>query len=190
MATEQAPVAGRGGDASNRQFWSLVARNRFLILAALLFTPLLSFILASLVTPVYEGTATVSIEKKPTPVPNLLDPTRFDKVDVAAEIELLGSRTMAEATVDSLALHVRVTRPFELLNGGSILAPPRPVSRAQMFSAVVAPREARSGQYNLRRHRDSTFVVTDRESGQRVAVLKVGVPAALGYAWIGGNGSG
>ena len=180
MATEQAPVAGRSGEASNRQFWSLVARNRFLILAALVFTPVLSFIMASLVTPVYEGTATVSIEKKPTPVPNLLDPTRFDKVDVAAEVELLGSRTMAEATVDSLALHVKVTRPFEVLAGGSLLAPPRPVSRSQMFSALVAPREARSGQYSLHRRKDGTVAVTDRESGKQVAVLSVGVPAALG----------
>ena len=180
MSTELAPIAGRSGDTSNRQFWSLVARNRFLILAALLFTPLLSFILASLVTPVYEGTATVSIEKKPMPVPNILDPTRFDKVDVAAEIELLGSRTMAEATVDSLALQVKVTRPFEFLHDGSVLAPPRPVSRSQMFSAVVAPREARPGQYTMRHKRDSTVVVTEREGGKVVAVLKVGVPAALG----------
>ena len=180
MSTEQAQPTGRSGDASNRQFWSLIARNRFLILAALVFTPLLSFILASLVTPVYEGTATVSIEKKQAPVPAFLDPNRLDKVDVAAEIELLGSRTMAEATVDSLALHVRVTRPFELLRGGALLAPPRPVSRDQMFTALIAPREARPGQFRLRRQRDGSVAVADRTTGTQVAVLKAGQPAAVG----------
>ena len=180
MATEQAPAAARSGEASNRQFWSLIARNRFLILAALLFTPLLSWVLASLVTPVYEGTATVSIEKKQAPVPSLIDPNRLDKVDVAAEIELLGSRTMAEATADSLALHVRVTRPFEVLRGGAILSPPRPVPRARMFTAVIAPRDARPAQYRMTRGKRDTVIVTDRESGKPVAKLTAGQPAALG----------
>ena len=180
MSTELAPVAGRGGDASNRQFWSLVARNRFLILAALVFTPLLSYVMASLVTPVYEGTATVSIEKKAAPVSAIIDPNRLDKVDVAAEIELLASRTLAEATVDSLALHVRVTRPFAFLRGGALLSPPRPVSRAQMFSVLIAARDARPAQFHMRRQADATVLVTDRTSGKPVARLKAGEPAAVG----------
>ena len=182
MSTDQTPVnAATNAEATNRQFWSLVARNRFLILAALIITPLLSGIAASLVTPVYEGTATVSIEKKVTPVPSLIDGgLRNDKVDVAAEIELLGSRSMAEATVDSLSLHVTAMLPFRLFSDGRVLAPPRPVSRPKLFSVLIAPRTAQPGSYRMEPEKGGTVRVVNRADSKLVARLTPGQPGAIG----------
>ena len=183
MATElNQPAAVPAGEATNRQFWSLIARNRFLILAALVVTPVLSYGLASLVTPVYEGTATVSIEKKAAPVLTLADAASLNdhKVDIAAEIELLGSRTMAEATADSLALHVTVTRPFQFFRDGQVLSPPRPVTRTSMFSVLIAPRTAQPAHYRMRIRNDGRFRITDRQSGKEIAIVGVGEPVAVG----------
>ncbi len=182
MGTSLQPVnAVATAEASNRQFWSLVARNRFLIVAALVITPLLSGIAASLVTPVYEGTASVIIEKKQTPVPSILEGTlASDKVDIAQEIELLASRSMAEATVDSLSLHVTATHPFRLFAGGSLLSPPRPVPRYLLFKVLLAPRQARAAAYRLEPQSGGDVVVIDRASGNRIARLAPGQPGAIG----------
>ena len=183
MATEMSqPAPPPVGEATNRQFWSLIARNRFLILAALVVTPVLSYGLASLVTPVYEGTATVSIEKKAAPVLTLADAAGLadHKVDIAAEIELLASRTMAEATADSLALHVTVTRPFQFFRDGQLLSPPRPVSRAGMFSVLIAPRTAQPAHYRMRVQNDGRFRITDRETGKQLAIVGVGEAVVVG----------
>ena len=182
MGTSLQPVnAVATTEVSNRQFWSLVARNRFLIVAALLITPILSGIAASLVTPVFEGTATVSIEKKATPVPSLIDGALQDnKVDVAAEIELLGSRSMAEATVDSLSLHVTAMHPFRFFANGSVLSPPRPVPRQNLFKVLIAPRRARPAAYRLEPQKGGDVKVFDRATGNLVARLAPGQPGAIG----------
>ena len=182
MGTELTPApTAASAEATNRQFWSLVTRNRFLILAALLITPLLSGIAASLVTPVYEGTATVSIEKKTTPMPSLIDGgLRNDKVDVAAEIELLASRSMAEATVDSLSLHVTAMHPFRFFAGGQVLSPPRPIPRERLFSALIASRTAQPAGYRLEPQRDRTVKVVERIGDKLVARLTPGQPGAIG----------
>ena len=176
-----APAAA-SAEASNRQFWSLVSRNRFLIVAALVITPLLSWIAASLVTPVYEGIATVAIEKKQTPVPSIIDGSLLnEKVDVAAEIELLASRSMAEATADSLSLHVAATRPFRFFFEGHVLSPPRPVPREQLFKVLIAPRTARGGAYRLEKVGSTGDVrVVERLGGKLVARLSPGQTGAIG----------
>jgi tyrosine-protein kinase Etk/Wzc len=174
------PSAAHAAEASNRQFWSLVSRNRFLIIAALVITPVLSGLAASLVTPVYEGTATVAIEKKPTPVPSLAEGGLVsDKVDVAAEIELLGSRTMAEATADSLALHVVLTHKFRLFSDGHLISPPHPVSRTLVFGGLLAPRTARPGAWRMVPAPGGGYVVRDRATDSVVARLAPGQTGAI-----------
>lgn len=169
-------------ELSNRQLWNLLSRNRFILAACTAATPLLSYGLALLVTPVFQANSSLSIEKQKTAVSALADVKGFgaSDLDINAEMELLGSRSLAEATADTLALHVLVRTRFEFGSERGLFSPPRPLSRSEVFAAVSAPRDIEPAQLTFREEKRGTFSVFELATGRLVGRARVGEPVTVG----------
>jgi polysaccharide biosynthesis transport protein len=117
-------------------------------------------------TPQYEASASVRIED-PEAEPRLEHlpiSTSPTPTELPTELEVLGSRALAEAIVDSLGLQVQLQAPVGL-------------ARRRVFSLVRTSREAPPTEYRLERQPDGQFRVRDRESG---VVLGQMAPGARG----------
>jgi capsular exopolysaccharide synthesis family protein len=175
----EATVIGAGTEAQDfslRQIWGTLTRNRLLVAVCLMVTPILSGALALLVTPVYEATLSVRIDEKRSGLPVLeaLNQLSDQGGELNTEMEVLRSRSLAEATVDSLALQVSATTPLNIFGGRFGPSRTRPRSRDEFLSQVTASRTTPSARYVLRRRPDSRYDVIDRASDKRVGLATPG----------------
>jgi polysaccharide biosynthesis transport protein len=169
-------------DFSARYVWSVVNRNRFLVLACLFVTPIISGALAILVTPVYQATLSLRIDEKKSGLPVLeaLSALSDEGGELNTEMEMLRSRTLAEGTTDSLSLQVSARTPLSFFGGRFHLSAPRPRSRDEFLSHVHAPRRTPQAHYELTRQADGLYTVVDRDTEKRIGIATPGKAFAAG----------
>ena len=123
---------------SVRDLWRTVVRHRWMVAAITMLVAGLAVVYTRSQPPQYVGAATMRIDD-PRNGPRLLSDFpiagRMGQT-IETEMLVLGSRQIAEAVVDTLALQVRVVEPT--------------VARSQLFSQVQAPRAAVAGEYVLK----------------------------------------
>jgi polysaccharide biosynthesis transport protein len=172
-------AAPSGPDRQTVQLWSLLVRNRLLVAAATVITPVLAYLVSGFVTPVYESSASLAVEKQKLAMPSLSDGAmQGEKLDVAAEMELLSSRSLAERAADSLALHVQVWQPVQWWTGGRLVTLPRTVSHDEVFTTIRVQRNAPTTTYVVEAAGDSLRITTEGQSASVSAV--VGTPVVIG----------
>jgi capsular exopolysaccharide synthesis family protein len=166
---------------SLRYLWSVIVRNRSLVLGCLLVTPAVSLILAFLITPVYESAASIRIDEKKSGIPVLeaLTSLTDQGSQLSTEMEMLRSRVLAEETVDSLALQVSVTTPFHLF-GTLYIAAPRREPRSEILSQVKASRGAGPTRYRLVRQDSERYAVTEGSTAKPIRLILAGETISLG----------
>ena len=157
--------ARRDDEIDPREAWAVVRRNRGIIVAAVAVCVALGAAYTAVATPKYQAIASVRIDEKQSPLQRL---EMFEGMDngseVSTEMEVLRSRTLAEAVVDSLQLRVRLERPRRTL-------------RSAMFDRLRVIDGAPSGTYALDRTAPGRFVLTDRRTGARLGDVAVGTVA-------------
>lgn len=139
-APEQAPL---------RDLRNFVLRNRWLLLAIPLFAVVAAAAFVFTASPIYEADATIRIDDRQSSIAvleALQSLTGGSKIET--EMEVLGSRTLAQEVVDSLGLQVQLLRPAE------------PV-RSRLLTVVQGGRAAEDRRYTFKRRSDGRFDVTD-----------------------------
>src|SRR5690606_12298940 len=164
------PQAHGEEDVDLQQILNLLSARRRLILAIMVLSLGAGALYAFKATPIYEATTSVRIdeEKSNLPVLDILK-TLSSGSQVETEMQVLRSRTVAEAVVDTLALQVEVVSP-------------KRVPRSRVLARVEASRATAEANYRLRREGEARFTVVDASTGQRLGTFAVGEPIALGGA--------
>jgi tyrosine-protein kinase Etk/Wzc len=157
------------------QLWDVVARNRYFIIGGFLIALVAAALFAWLGTPVYESATSLRIDENKTGVPVLeaLAILSDKGNELSTEMQMLRSRTLAESTVDSLALQAVATTPLHLI-GLTIQPIQRVIPRSDVLSFVRVPRTA--GNIHLRLNQLTSFEydVIDRETGKHLASVPAG----------------
>jgi len=150
-----------------RDVWNLLVRNWLVILFCVLLFGGAAAAYTYYTVPVYESTATIRIEEERSELP-VLDvlQTLSTGSEVETEMEVVRSRTLAEAVVDSLALQV-------------VLMAPRGVSRVVMMGGIYVERWAPEGLYVFDAAPDGSFAVTEETTQVSIGTARVGEPIAL-----------
>lgn len=139
-----------------------VARNRWLVLGVPVAMLMLTALFVAWATPVYEGLATMRVDKERSNIA-VLDALQelSNGASIYTEMAELRSRSVAEDVVDTLDLHLALTAP-------------RRVHRSAIFSALTVDRTAPAGQYTARRKGANQFELTDAKGHART--VRVGEP--------------
>ncbi|HET7553653.1 MAG TPA: polysaccharide biosynthesis tyrosine autokinase [Gemmatimonadaceae bacterium] len=169
----------------------IVRRRRWIILGCVALTMLFGAILSLQLTPIYSASASLRIDEQPSNVQALDLLNSLKGTEISTEIQVLSSKTLARAVVDSLGLELQ-------------LASPRGVSRSEVFpyvepvrTEITAPAApppgfvgklansvkgmfATAGAYALDRQSDGRYRLTDREEDKTLATVAVGDTIALG----------
>lgn len=148
-----------------RDFLNFLRRNRLSILgiAAVIVAAIGYYTWTR--QPVYEATATIHVDQMRSVLPELAFLEQVVRGgDVETEMALLRSRSIAEETVDTLNLHVRLLRP-------------QGVRRAQLFGEIDALASALPGVYRFALDGDR-YQVTDRDGRPR-GTYRIGEAASL-----------
>jgi len=124
---------------SLRELWGTAVRHKWLVAGITVALMALTALHTRTQAPVYEGGATLRIDdprKSKGPLGDIFPGVGMGGQTIETEMLVLGSRQIAEAVVDSLALQVHVTAPQR--------------TRSSLFSLVQAPRTAIAGVYELK----------------------------------------
>jgi len=101
-----------GGEAHLANFRDFLLRNRRTILLSTFLVVALTVAFIKLSRPVYEGTTSIRIDEQRSNVPVLdILSSLSTGSEINTEMEVLRSRTLAQAVVDSLHLQVELLRP-------------------------------------------------------------------------------
>jgi len=148
-----------------RDMLQFVARNRWLVLGVPLATLVLTAFFVAWTTPIYQGLATMRVDKERSNIA-VLDALQelSSGASIYTEMAELSSRSVAEDVVDTLDLHL-------------VLESPRRVNRSALFSAITVDRTAPKGRYSLRREGPDSFELTDAQGHKRL--VRVGVPFTI-----------
>jgi tyrosine-protein kinase Etk/Wzc len=158
MRSEPAGHAGQSG-LDLREIWRSCMRQRWLAFGIPVVLLASTGFFLSWTAPVYEAATTIRIDQERSGVAVLEAlKTLSSGNKISTEMEELRSRTLAEAVVDSLSLHVRMARP-------------RKVSRSAVFEQVSAERGVPAGTYVLERAGERIF----RLSGAAGPAVQVGI---------------
>ncbi len=164
--------SGRNGrppqDAQLRQFWNFVQRNRLLVFGIPTLVLLATAAFLLWVQPRYESLVTLQVDQEESALPALdaLRGLSSSGDEVETEMEVLRSRSIAEAVVDALGLNAR-------------LRAPRKVPRVDVFSRVESARDAPEGRYRFTRQDDGRYRIEDRDTGHDVGYADPGSPVHL-----------
>src|SRR5690349_7846691 len=123
------------------QLWDVITRNRYFILSGFAISLTVAALFAWLARPVYESSTTLRIDENKNGVPGLeVLAILSDKgSELSTEMQMLKSRTLAEATVDSIGLQVLPTTPKKI---GSVRIPGfhNSIPRSSVFSYLKVSR--------------------------------------------------
>jgi len=140
-----------------RDVWNLLVRNRLLIGGFIIVAALLAGVYSYVSPPVYEAKASIRIDEDKTAFGML---GSFEMLggasEVGTEMEVLRSRTIAEAVVEQLGLQL-------------VLISPVRAARSEIFATIHVDRGAPEAEYRIRR-------VADR----RVSVENITTDAHIG----------
>lgn len=159
----------------------VLLRNRYLIFACFGGALALAIGLAWLSTPRYQSTLSLRLDEKQSGLPVLDALTHLSDEGnaISTEMQMLRSRTLAEAAVDSLGLQVTAGRPLHFIRWSPGRGDRR-ISRTEVISYVHVPRNAAASIYRLERGNHSDFTVTDLSTGKQLPTIPVGGISALG----------
>lgn len=155
-----------------QRIWQTLVRGRWLILAAALVGLALGALASRVVPPVYESAALLRIVPEDRGFD--LGPANSMRLllglegsgDIQTAIGILQSRRIAEAVVDSLALHVRLREPG------------RP--RDEVVRVLEAPRTTQRLRYVLRLQPDGTYRIAAPRGAAGQGPIEVGRTAHVG----------
>lgn len=159
--------------------WTTLLRQRWLVIGIAAAVVVATAVFTARQRPVYQGESTIQFgENRTTPrlmteVGPLAGLGALAGVAaagaLATEMMVLESRSIAEAVVDSLSLHVELSEPA--------------LSRSAVLAAVRAPRTARAALYELRRQEDGSYHVLRTRANDAPAQLpmevEIGRPARV-----------
>jgi succinoglycan biosynthesis transport protein ExoP len=148
------------------EVWRVFVRNRWLIAVCILVAVIVAAVFAWRATPIYEASASLRIEDKAPDLPGVFQALSKGS-DVITEIQVLQSRTLAEDATSLLGLQVRLVEPLR-------------VSRDSLLTRLHVEREAKVAEYGLVRRPDGRFVVFDRSTEARMAVVGPGDSVEIG----------
>lgn len=154
--------------------WRALVRRRRLVLGITGTVVALAALATSQIDPVYEGRASIRVEE-PNATLNAsliaLAPAGMAGASgIMTDIEMLRSRSLAEAVIDSLGLQLRVRAPA--------------VARASLFRAVRVQPDAPPRALRLERAPDGAFAVSDAGTGERLGTLAAaGTTEVAGARW-------
>jgi tyrosine-protein kinase Etk/Wzc len=173
-------------ELSAMRILDVILRNRYLILGCFLGAMVVAAALAWLTTPLYQSTLSLRLDEKQSglPVLDALTHLSDEGNEISTEMQMLRSRTLAEAAVDSLALQVSATRPIPFIRWNLSRAS-RTISRANVISSVRAPRTTVPDTYRLTRGANSDFSVRSLLTGKHLPSIAVGRIASVGEIQIG-----
>jgi capsular exopolysaccharide synthesis family protein len=156
----------RRGSNHVREAWHFLRRNAWLVLSAPLVVLAVAAVALQVIRPVYETAATLRIDEERSSVP-VLDALRSlsSGSEVNTEMQVLRSRTLAEAVLDSLRLQVELRTPKNL-------------ERGRVAAVGPVARDAPRRRYDLRRMDGDEFELRARRGGQPVR-LSIGEPVRL-----------
>lgn len=162
---------GRPGANAAKELWRLATRHRLLLIAGPLITLAAAIVFAMIVSPVYQSTATLRIDRQQSGIAVLEALKELSGgSEIQTEMAELKSRSLAEDVADALDLRV-------------VLLAPRKVQRSHVIAAVEAGRDTVKGRFKLTRGADATFTITGPK-GQQLGTASIGVPVQLGTASI------
>jgi tyrosine-protein kinase Etk/Wzc len=152
-------------DIDLREAWGILRRNWWIVAGSTLLGLLAAFAYVKLATPIYRSSTTLQFQEKGSTVP-VLDALRDLQggTEVGTEMEVLRSRSLAEAVIDSLGLQVQL--------GG-----PRDARRGAVLASVQADADAPASRFRLERGANGRFTaeLLETEGG-------AGLEARLGTA--------
>jgi tyrosine-protein kinase Etk/Wzc len=125
---------------------------------------LLAGVYLFLTTPVYQAATTVQVDLKESNLPGIYRASPLQGGEFATEMEVLKSRSLTEAAVDSLGLQMTITRP-------------KRVSRDSLFLSVHIDRSTPAGAYVAAPGRGQ-YVLRRKADGTTVAAAPFGEPLA------------
>ena len=166
-------ISGRANDTRNddeihlRDLWNLLVRN-WLLIGIILVLSVGGAVAYTLNTvPVYQSVTSIRIEEQRTELPVLdVIQTLSTGSQVETEMEVLRSRTLAEAVVDSMALQARIVSP-------------RGIARTTLLNSLFIEQWAPGATYVLERTGSDTYTITAQETGEAHGVVSTNEPAAL-----------
>ena len=134
-----------------REVWAILRRNWWIVAGGTALGLLTAFAYVKLATPIYRSSTTLQFQEKGSTVP-VLDALRDLQggTEVGTEMEVLRSRSLAEAVIDSLGLQVGV-------------AGPRGVRRGDVIASVQADADAPEVGIRLVRGADGRFTAELRD---------------------------
>jgi tyrosine-protein kinase Etk/Wzc len=148
-----APAGGGWERHRMRDVLGILRRNRWLILAAGVLVAGAAAYFTTRLVPIYSASASVRIDDAPAGASSMAAMGLTGGSELSTELEMLRSRTLAEAVVDSLRLQLA-------------LASPARVARDRVIAEASVARDAPAGLYRLERGaaglvlRDSAGAVT------------------------------
>src|SRR5437016_294161 len=129
----------------------IVRRNFWLILGYTILCVSAAVAHVVLARPSYRAEAAIRIEDRRQPIPALDVLALYRGNELSTEIEMLGSRTLAEGVVAALGLQLEITQP-------------RAVLREEVFASVRVARDAPAARYRLEPADSDGFVVRNDSS--------------------------
>ena len=165
---KHAPADDAEGGLTLVDVWRILQRHRLLVAGVTAGMIALGALATWLQRPVYQSASTVLIQdKKPgISLASELVPLAGGggRSAIETDIVVLQSRLIAEAVVDSLALHVDVAEPR--------------LPRSELLQVLHAPRATRNRLYTLARQGDGSYRGTGK--GQPAVTARVGQPFVMG----------
>lgn len=159
MIAPQGNGVSRARPSTARGLRLMVRRNAWLFVIIPLLIIAGTAVFVSLATPIYDGIATIRIDKQRSSLA-VLDALQelSSGSEIATEMLELKGRTLAENVVDQMDLHAEVARP-------------RRVSRSTLFSQLNAERSAPAQQVLLTRRSQDEF---ELRAGSITRTIRVG----------------
>ncbi len=169
------PLSPQGGDRlpavaveshwpsapSRASLWRMISRNRLLVAACTALLVATTAIVTWRITPRYEASASIRIDPDDSRLLDLGAPRDARPNELATEFQVLQSRQLLGAVVDSLGLQL------DLQSRGK-------VRRADVFRRISTSREAQPALYRLEVQGNGKLVVRDRSTGDSLGVAVPG----------------
>src|SRR2546423_1434318 len=173
--SEITPPAPHPDRLAPMQLWDVITRNRYFILGGFAVALTAAGLFAWLAPPVFESSTSLRIDDNRNGVPALeVLAILSDKGDeLSTEIQMLKSRTLAEATVDSLGLQAVASGPLKIA-GISLPGFRRVIARSSVLTVVRVARTTPVAHYRLNQLKDYSYEMVDRESGKTLRKILAG----------------
>ncbi|MGH7624725.1 MAG: GumC family protein, partial [Gemmatimonadaceae bacterium] len=181
---------GASGAPSSRGIQGILLRHIWLIAGCIAVLVFIGAVLTWRLTPIYSAAASMRIDEQPSNVQALDVLASLKGTEINTEIEVLGSRTLARAVVDSLGLQLQLTGPrgvlrsqvFPYVQPVRSQRPNTPVPHVGLVGKLAARFKGllpNSGGYRLDRRPDGRYALTNLDTKGQLGVVSPGDSLSL-----------